>query len=77
MSVTAVRRDASSGAKENEVDLKLEVVVIRGDSRPLPIEVLRDSIQPFRTYSEIYVEALKALRAEIATARQPVNVGAR
>jgi hypothetical protein len=53
------------------------VVVIRGDSRPLPIEVLRDSIQPFRTYSEIYVEALKALRAEIATARQPVNVGAR
>jgi hypothetical protein len=77
MSVTAVRRDASSGAKENDVDLKLEVVVIRGDSRPLPIEVLRDSIQPFRTYSEIYVEALKALRAEIATARQPVNVGAR
>ena len=29
------------------------------------------------TFSEIYVEALKALRAEIATARHPVNVGAR
>ena len=28
MSVTAVRGDASSGAKENDVDLKLEVVVI-------------------------------------------------
>jgi hypothetical protein len=48
-----------------------------GGSRPLPIEVLRDSIQPFPTFSEIYVEALKALRAEIATARQPVSVGAR
>jgi pyruvate/2-oxoglutarate dehydrogenase complex dihydrolipoamide dehydrogenase (E3) component len=43
----------------------------------VPIEVLRDTIQPFPTFSEIYVEALKALRAEIATARQPVNVGAR
>jgi phytoene dehydrogenase-like protein len=48
-----------------------------GDSRPLPIEVRRDTIQPFPTVSEIYIEALKALRAEIATARQPVNVGAR
>jgi choline dehydrogenase-like flavoprotein len=48
-----------------------------GDSRPLPIEVLRHTIQPFPTVSEIYIEALKALRAEIATARQPVNVGAR
>jgi hypothetical protein len=48
-----------------------------GDSRPLPIEVRRDTIQPFPTVSEIYIEALKALRAEIATARQPMNVGAR
>jgi pyruvate/2-oxoglutarate dehydrogenase complex dihydrolipoamide dehydrogenase (E3) component len=37
---------------------------------------LRDTIQPFPTFSEIYVEALKALRAEMATARHPVNVGA-
>jgi pyruvate/2-oxoglutarate dehydrogenase complex dihydrolipoamide dehydrogenase (E3) component len=43
----------------------------------VPIEVLRDTIQPFPTFSEIYVEALKALRAEIATARQPANLGAR
>jgi pyruvate/2-oxoglutarate dehydrogenase complex dihydrolipoamide dehydrogenase (E3) component len=43
----------------------------------VPIEVLRDTIQPFPTFSEIYVEALNALRAEIATVRQPVNVGAR
>jgi hypothetical protein len=39
--------------------------------------VLRHTIQPFPTVSEIYIEALKALRAEIATARQPVNFGAR
>ena len=45
--------------------------------RRVPIEVLRDTIQPFPTFSEIYVEALKALRAEIVTARHPVSVGAR
>ena len=28
----------------------------------VPIEVLRDTIQPFPTFSEIYVEALKSLR---------------
>ena len=43
----------------------------------VPIEVLRGTIQPFPTFSEIYVEALKALRAEIATTRHPVSVGAR
>jgi dihydrolipoamide dehydrogenase len=32
----------------------------------VPIDVLRDAIQPFPTFSEIYVGALKALRAEIA-----------
>jgi pyruvate/2-oxoglutarate dehydrogenase complex dihydrolipoamide dehydrogenase (E3) component len=42
----------------------------------VPIEVLRDTIQPFPTFSEIYVEAVKALRAEIE-APQPVEVGAR
>jgi pyruvate/2-oxoglutarate dehydrogenase complex dihydrolipoamide dehydrogenase (E3) component len=42
----------------------------------VPIEVLRDTIQPFPTFSEIYVEALKALWAEIAAARQRVNAGA-
>jgi pyruvate/2-oxoglutarate dehydrogenase complex dihydrolipoamide dehydrogenase (E3) component len=43
----------------------------------VPIEMLRDTIQPFPTFSEIYVEALKALRAEIAAARQPAELGAR
>ena len=34
----------------------------------VPLDVLRDTIQPFPTFSEIYVDALKALRAEIAGA---------
>jgi dihydrolipoamide dehydrogenase len=32
----------------------------------VPLTVLRDVIQPFPTFSEIYVAGLKALRAEIA-----------
>ena len=34
----------------------------------VPLEVLRDVIQPFPTFSEIYVAALKALRNQIAAA---------
>jgi dihydrolipoamide dehydrogenase len=41
----------------------------------LPLEVLDDTIQPFPTFSEIYVAALKALRAEIAAATKPVPAG--
>jgi pyruvate/2-oxoglutarate dehydrogenase complex dihydrolipoamide dehydrogenase (E3) component len=37
----------------------------------VPLEVLRDTIQPFPTFSEIYLAALKALH--ITTARQPVG----
>ena len=40
----------------------------------VPLEVLRDTIQPFPTFSEIYVEALKALHGEIARTR--VGAGA-
>jgi dihydrolipoamide dehydrogenase len=39
----------------------------------VPLDVLRDTIQPFPTFSEIYVAALKALRGEITAARQPVG----
>jgi len=39
----------------------------------VPLEVLRDTIQPFPTFSEIVAFALKALRAEIAA---PTSVGA-
>jgi dihydrolipoamide dehydrogenase len=41
----------------------------------VPLEALRDTIQPFPTFSEIYVAALKALRAEITAARQPQPSG--
>ena len=34
----------------------------------VPLDVLGDTIQPFPTFSEIYVAALKALRGEIAKA---------
>jgi dihydrolipoamide dehydrogenase len=37
----------------------------------VPLDILRDTIQPFPTFSEIYLGALKALHGEIATA-QPV-----
>jgi dihydrolipoamide dehydrogenase len=32
----------------------------------VPLEVLRDTIQPFPTFSEIYLSALKALHGEVA-----------
>jgi pyruvate/2-oxoglutarate dehydrogenase complex dihydrolipoamide dehydrogenase (E3) component len=41
----------------------------------VPLDVLNDTIQPFPTFSEIYVAALKALRAEIAAAAKPVAAG--
>ena len=41
----------------------------------VPLDVLRDTIQPFPTFSEIYVAALKALRGQIAAARQPTAAG--
>src|SRR3954452_19748991 len=41
----------------------------------VPVDVLRDTIQPFPSFSEIYVGALKALHGEIAVARKPVSAG--
>jgi pyruvate/2-oxoglutarate dehydrogenase complex dihydrolipoamide dehydrogenase (E3) component len=41
----------------------------------VPLDVLRDTIQPFPTFSEIYVDALKALRGEIAKAGEPAGRG--
>ncbi len=41
----------------------------------VPIEVLRDVIQPFPTFSEIYVDALKALHGQITAASQPAATG--
>jgi pyruvate/2-oxoglutarate dehydrogenase complex dihydrolipoamide dehydrogenase (E3) component len=39
----------------------------------VPLEILSDTIQPFPTFSEIYVAALKALHGEITAARQSVE----
>jgi dihydrolipoamide dehydrogenase len=41
----------------------------------VPLAVLTDTIQPFPTFSEVFVGALKALRAEIATFSKPVSAG--
>jgi pyruvate/2-oxoglutarate dehydrogenase complex dihydrolipoamide dehydrogenase (E3) component len=45
----------------------------------VPLEVLRDTIQPFPTFSEIYVAALKTLRARVGAAPrrvgQPIGPG--
>ncbi len=41
----------------------------------IPLDVLADTIQPFPTFSEIYVAALKTLRGEIAAASKAVGVG--
>jgi dihydrolipoamide dehydrogenase len=40
----------------------------------IPLDVLRDTIQPFPTFSEIYVAALTALRTEIAAVGRPRDV---
>jgi hypothetical protein len=37
----------------------------------VPLPVLRDVIQPFPTFSEIFVAGLKSLRSQIAAARVP------
>jgi hypothetical protein len=39
----------------------------------VPLDVLRDVIQPFPSFSEIYMAALKVLRREIAASRQPAG----
>jgi pyruvate/2-oxoglutarate dehydrogenase complex dihydrolipoamide dehydrogenase (E3) component len=41
----------------------------------VPLDVLTDTIQPFPTFSEIYVAALKALRSQISSASKPVGAG--
>jgi pyruvate/2-oxoglutarate dehydrogenase complex dihydrolipoamide dehydrogenase (E3) component len=43
----------------------------------VPLDVLRDTIQPFPSFSEIHAFALKALRAEIAKRRAPAAEGSR
>jgi pyruvate/2-oxoglutarate dehydrogenase complex dihydrolipoamide dehydrogenase (E3) component len=39
----------------------------------VPLAVLTDTIQPFPTFSEIFVEAVKALNADVAAGREAVG----
>jgi pyruvate/2-oxoglutarate dehydrogenase complex dihydrolipoamide dehydrogenase (E3) component len=39
----------------------------------VPLDVLSDTIQPFPTFSEVYLDALKALGADIAAPSKPVG----
>ena len=41
----------------------------------VPLDVLGDTIQPFPTFSEIYIDALKTLRGEIGATHKPVGAG--
>jgi pyruvate/2-oxoglutarate dehydrogenase complex dihydrolipoamide dehydrogenase (E3) component len=41
----------------------------------VPLGVLRDTIQPFPTFSEIYADALNALHQQITGKRQPAGTG--
>src|ERR1700727_2286612 len=41
----------------------------------VPLDVLADTIQPFPTFSEIYVAALNSLRGAIAKASRPAGAG--
>jgi hypothetical protein len=41
----------------------------------VPLDVIADTIQPFPTFSEIYVAALKQLRGEIAASGTTVTAG--
>jgi dihydrolipoamide dehydrogenase len=42
----------------------------------VPLGILRDVIQPFPTFSEIYPAALTALRGQITAARDPAAAAA-
>ena len=41
----------------------------------IPLDLMRDTIQPFPTFSEIYVAALKTLHGEITAASKTVSTG--
>jgi dihydrolipoamide dehydrogenase len=42
----------------------------------VPIDVLRDTIQPVPTFSSIYIDAVHALRREIAAGADATNAAA-
>jgi hypothetical protein len=64
------RRDAHpprSGNKQATLAIRARV----------PLDVLADTIQPFPTFSEIYLAGVKAPRSEIVGAREQIGAQAR
>ncbi len=43
----------------------------------VPLDVLRDTIQPFPSFSEIHAAAVKALHLAVSAARAPIGTGSR
>jgi hypothetical protein len=58
------------GSSEAGEWLQQATLVIRAH---IPLDVLADTIQPFPTFSEIYVAALKTLRGEVAATCKAVG----
>jgi pyruvate/2-oxoglutarate dehydrogenase complex dihydrolipoamide dehydrogenase (E3) component len=54
--------------------LQQATLAIRGH---VPLKVLTDTIQPFPTFSEIYVSALNALRSAVTADSRPLGAAAR
>ena len=67
----AQRRGAADRRVRDRPSLAVRRAILAIRAR-VPLDVLTDTIQPFPTFSEIYVDALKALHAEIAN--EPVGV---
>ncbi|MEY9968890.1 hypothetical protein ABIA33_006977 [Streptacidiphilus sp. MAP12-16] len=61
---------AHGGPRGRGVAATGETVAIRAR---IPLGVLRDTIRPFPSFSEIYVAVLQALHERITLARQPVG----
>jgi pyruvate/2-oxoglutarate dehydrogenase complex dihydrolipoamide dehydrogenase (E3) component len=64
---------AAVGATEDRFTATVRLAEVAKTAR-IPLDVLRDTIQPFPTFSEIYLAALKALHSEIATAQRVAEV---
>jgi hypothetical protein len=69
-STEAKTAPATDTGDQGVIDLRLEVVVMLQQATlairaRVPLDVLRDTIQPFPSFSEIHAAALKALRTAI------------
>ena len=69
----------ATGRRPRVAGIGLESVGVQASGRGIPVDarlraaLLSDTIQPFPTFSEIYIAALEALRGQIMTARRPAR----